>query len=208
MEQRPLLAEERRLSFGPAPEVLLILGGSRERELAAASTITQLPSVRAVILSSGELAQDELRAAILDAGGRALCAVDRSAVDTLTNFTSLVPTFAAAGVNSVAVATDSSHRRRALAVAFIVLGSCAIQVECVVANPIGAPPAEPESWIRVIRDVLRALFWVMSGFDGQWLAALVHPRRAADVRAWRESKERGRDEAFARWLKAAVRDPG
>ena len=208
MERRPLLAEERRLSFGPAPEVLLILGGSRERELAAASTVTQLPLVRAVILSSGVLTQDELRTAVLEAGGSAQCAVDRSAVDTLTNFTSLVPTFAAAGVNSVAVATDRSHMRRAYALAFIVLGSCAIQVESVVANPMNAPPADPESWIRVIRDVLRALFWVMSGFDGQWLSGLIHPRRAADVRAWRRSKESGRDERFARWLKGALRDPG
>ena len=142
MERRPLLAEERRLSFGPAPEVLLILGGSRERELAAASTVTQLPLVRAVILSSGVLTQDELRTAVLEAGGSAQCAVDRSAVDTLTNFTSLVPTFAAAGVNSVAVATDRSHMRRAYALAFIVLGSCAIQVESVVANPMNAPPAD------------------------------------------------------------------
>jgi hypothetical protein len=102
--------------------------------------------------------------------------VDRSACDTLTNFTSLVPFLSANRVSRVVLCTDSEHMRRALAVGKVVLGSCGIAIEHTV--PLkGCPGAARESWLRVLRDVLRALFWVCTGIEGSFVTKLIHPSR-------------------------------
>ena len=176
--------------------VLLILGGSRERELAAARAAASLP-VRAVLLSSGALTLDELTRAVRDGGSTASTFVDRSAIDTVSNFTSSIDAFLAARVTSVIIATDGSHRLRAFFVGLIVCGiygrmrlqSLAVETRA----------ASAESWLRVLRDAARAIVWVTTGLDGRSLAAIRHPRRAADVREW---SERGGDD-LARQLAAA-----
>ena len=187
-------------------ECVLILGGSRARELAAARSAAS--SARAIILSSGALTQDELCSTVRDAGGHAQCRIDRVALDTVTNFTSMIAAFVAANVTTVTVATDADHRRRALAIGRIVLGSRGIRVRPLIVNPTPCSPASGESTFRVIRDVLRAVLWALTGMDGTSIAQLVHPRRAADVREWRTNHEGagdcGRDEAIAAWLAAAM----
>ena len=183
----------------------IILGGSRARELAAARLLA--PFAKAIILSSGALTQDELCAAVRDAGGQGQCRCDRTALDTVTNFTSLVAGLVAANVKSTAVVTDAAHYRRAIAVGRIVLGWSGICVHGLRTPSLAIEPSA-ESIVRVVRDVLRAILWVFTGLDGTALAALVHPRRAADVLAWRSGRpaeDKGaHDEALARWLTAAL----
>ena len=194
------------------PSVVLILGGSRARELAAVrAAVTTIPSARIVVLSSGALALNDLEQAISDAGGRKLpCVADRTALDTVTNFTSLAAPLAAAGAKCVAVATDAAHSTRAIPVGRIILGWYGIRTWPLIVQSVEVPVADPsETRLRTVRDVLRALLWVLIGFDGSTLAARVHPSRAADVRAWRDSKQGGghdaaRAGALSRALTAAL----
>ena len=103
-----------------------------------------------------------------------------------------------AGVTSVMVATDHAHAPRALAVGRIVLGAYGIRQTPLLV----AAPAAPESWLRFIRDVMRALLWTVTGVDGQTLAALIHPRRHAGVTSWTAGGDRGSE--LARQLAAAL----
>ena len=157
------------------------------------------------MLSSGALTQDELTNAIADSGSDLPCLADRSAIDTVSNFTTIAPSLSSAGVRWVEVATDAAHMRRALAVGRIVLGRHSIRVTPIVVRPRGSDPS-PESLLRVGRDVLRALLAAIFGFEGRAFAALVHPRRAAGARAWCESgaDEKLREAALKSLFTAAL----
>lgn len=104
------------------PQCVLVLGGCKERELAAARLFGALPSARMLLLSSGVASLAELQAAAAPAAAHTV-AVDRSAVDTVTNFTTVARSLAAAGVTSVACATAREHCWRALAVGTLALGA-------------------------------------------------------------------------------------
>lgn len=137
------------------------------------------------------------------------CMIDRTAIDTVGNFTTLAGAFAAAGVTSVAVATDAAHQRRAHAVGRVILGVYGVRVRALTVALNRSADAPTESWLRVLRDVLRALLWACLGLDGRSLAALVYPRRAADARAWREAEgccrgEAERHAALVAWMTAAL----
>ena len=106
-----------------APQCVLVLGGCKERELAAARMFgTAVPSARMLLLSSGEASLAEMQAAAAPAAAHTVV-VDRSAVDTVTNFTTVAHALAAAGVTSVACATAREHCWRALAVGTLALGA-------------------------------------------------------------------------------------
>lgn len=179
---------------------MLILGGSRERELAACREWAR--GSRVVLLSSGSLPHRELSAAVDRAtGGLVESVVDRSALDTVTNFTSVAPILAAAGVTSVVVATESAHALRARIVGLIVLSRYGIRAAMRTVDVSDAKSVAPEGCWRVLRDALRAVLWSVTGFDGRSLVARAHPRRADDVRAWR----RDGAQDYSQWLAAALR---
>lgn len=110
------------------PQCVLVLGGCKERELAAAAMFGRMfgaaavPSARMLLLSSGVASLAELQAAAAPAAAHTVV-VDRSAVDTVTNFTTVARSLAAAGVTSVACATAREHCWRALAVGTLALGA-------------------------------------------------------------------------------------
>ena len=104
------------------PQCVLVLGGCKERELAAARLFGTLPSARMLLLSSGVASLAELQAAAAPAAAHTVV-VDFSAVDTVTNFTTVARSLAAAGVTSVHCATAREHCWRALAVGTLALGA-------------------------------------------------------------------------------------
>ena len=106
------------------PQCVLVLGGCKERELEAARMFgaAAVPSARMLLLSSGAASLSELQAAAAPAAAHTVL-VDRRAVDTVTNFTTVARSLAAAGVTSVACATAREHCWRALAVGTLVLGA-------------------------------------------------------------------------------------
>jgi len=144
------------------PEAILVLGGATEREHFAAEFARQHPELD-VWISSGtnpEYAQWIFQEAEIDP---ARVHLDYRAVDTVTNFTTLVKDLESAGIESVYLVTSDYHMRRAAIIAQVVLGRYDIAFQ-----PVSVPSTdpEPEPLVRGIRDGARAVFWVFTGQTG------------------------------------------
>ncbi|GAB4214448.1 MAG: hypothetical protein OHK0012_12490 [Synechococcales cyanobacterium] len=101
--------------------------------------------------------------------------LDYRAVDTLTNFTSLVSTWEDQDIHHLYVITSAFHLPRAQAIATIVLGSRGIAF-----TPVAVPnpsSQREESVIHIARDVLRAYGWLLTGRTGATFTLWVHPER-------------------------------
>ncbi|WP_346289335.1 YdcF family protein [Sphaerothrix gracilis] len=143
------------------PQVALVLGGSTEREFFAAEFAQSHPELE-VWVSSGsnpEYAEWVFAEAKID---RDRVRLDYEAVDTVTNFTSLVDDLAAADISSIYLITSDYHMRRARIIGQIVLGSRGIHFE-----PIAVPSeGESETLVRSLRDGARAVLWIFTGQTG------------------------------------------
>ena len=144
------------------PEAILVLGGATEREHFAAEFARQHPTL-GVWISSGtntEYAEWIFQEADID---RHRVHLDYRAVDTVTNFTTLVDDLKDAGIQSVYLVTSDYHMRRAAIIGQIVLGRYDITFQPV---PVPSNEPYPESLIRGLRDGARALWWVLTGQTG------------------------------------------
>lgn len=84
------------------------------------------------------------------------------AVDTVTNFTSIVDHLERADVRHVWLVTSDYHMRRASRIATVVLGSRGIAF-----TPATVSSSDkPESWWHATRDYMRALGWFLTGHTG------------------------------------------
>jgi uncharacterized SAM-binding protein YcdF (DUF218 family) len=148
------------------PEAILVLGGAAEREHFAAELATQYPDLE-VWVSSGtnpEYAHWLFQEANIAPDRVHL---DYRAVDTVTNFTTLVTDLKAEGVESVYLVTSDYHMRRASIIAQVVLGRYDITFE-----PVPVPSnygAAEEPLLRGLRDGARAVLWVFTGQTGSSL---------------------------------------
>lgn len=151
---------------------ILVLGGDVERELYALTLLDTLAYRSArLYISSGDL--HEHNPFIEKLGTR--CTIDRTAVDTLTNFTTLAPSFQASGIQFVLVVTSPSHARRAQSVAGIVLGHYRLPFEL---NTVPwETTARSESWLRIVRDIIRTYVWLLTGWTGERVTTWFHPTR-------------------------------
>lgn len=154
----------------PQPQVIFILGGAMEREIFAAHFALEHPHLEMWVSSSTSTLQAKaiFRAlAIPDSRVH----FDNRAIDTVTNFTSIVGDFQQQGVRHLYLITSSYHMGRAKAIAFIVLGSAGIAF-----TPVSVPSAEnPESPLRILRDILRAMVWIFTGKTGASLNSRLEP---------------------------------
>ena len=100
--------------------------------------------------------------------------LDRRAVDTVGNLTTLARDLADGGHTNVALVTSAEHMRRAAVCAAIVLGSYRISF-----TPVSCETAAngTESWLRTARDACRCVLWVLTGCDGETIARWMHPHR-------------------------------
>ena len=104
--------------------------------------------------------------------------LDRSAVDTVGNFTTTVSSLVDGGHRHIALVTSSGHMRRARACAMVVLGAHGITFTPIeVAESKEEEGDGGEGWLRTLRDVLRCVMWVLCGLDGETLARWMHPDR-------------------------------
>lgn len=149
------------------PNVALVLGGAPERERFAAQFAKSHPAVE-IWISSGS--NPEYAKWVFDEAEipSEQWHLDYKAVDTVTNFTTLVDELEAQNIDEVYLLTSDYHMRRASVVAQIVLGSRGIAFK-----PIEIPtdhiPQRPETVVRDIRDGARSLLWVATGKTGsQW----------------------------------------
>jgi len=145
------------------PQAILVLGGSPDRE-AYAAKFAQRHADLPIWVSSGSPV--EYAEWLFSEYGISADRVhlDYRAVDTVTNFTSLVDDFAAQNIHSLYLVTSDYHMRRAQVIGTIVLGSRGIEFE-----PLPVPSEErssPEPWNKVARDAARSLLWVTTGHTG------------------------------------------
>ncbi len=143
----------------PNPEVILVLGGSSDREAFAAQIAQHQPNLDVWVSSGSPYAADIFRAAKIS---ESRLHFDRRATDTVTNFTTTVSNLKQRGIQHVYVLTSDYHLARAQAIATVVLGSQGIAF-----TPVAVPSARsPESSLRVLRDVGRSALWLMTGRTG------------------------------------------
>lgn len=151
----------------PQPQIIFTLGGGDRREVFTAEFAKQHPDLE-IWISSGSPAR--LARSIFRGAGVSMARVrlDYQAVDTVTNFTSLVADLERHNIQHVYLITSDFHMRRAQTIATIVFGSRGIAF-----TPIAIPSNNPsEPWYEVLRDGLRALLWIVTGRTGASLQSL------------------------------------
>ena len=145
----------------PQPQAILTLGSWSDREYFTAQFATAHPDLE-IWVSTGtppENARAIFRAFNIPDSRVHL---DRRAVDTVTNFTTLVADFKQRRIQHLYLITSDYHMMRAKAIATIILGSAGIAFTSV-AVPSDTPP---ESWLRILRDIGRAILWIFTGRTG------------------------------------------
>jgi len=147
------------------PEAILVLGGAAYRESFAAEFARQHP--RLPVWVSGGAPSKYTQGVFANAGvDLDRLHIDRSAADTVTNFTTLVDEFQARGINNVYVITSDYHMQRARVVGEIVLGSRGILLKPVpIPSEIASEPTE-EPLIKTFRDAGRSVLWIFTGRTG------------------------------------------
>jgi uncharacterized SAM-binding protein YcdF (DUF218 family) len=143
------------------PQALLVLGGATEREVFAANFARAHPQLP-IWVSSGsnpEFAEWVFSEAGIKSDRLHL---DYRAVDTVTNFTTMVDELKAQGIESVYLITSDDHMRRAQIIGEIVLGSRGISFK-----PVAVPSGRtPEPMQKALRDGARAILWLTTGYTG------------------------------------------
>lgn len=151
------------------PQAILVLGGAVEREHYAAEFAYHNPELE-VWVSSGtnpEYADWLFRQADV---APTRIHLDYQAVDTVTNFTTLVDELKGHRVNSIYLITSDYHMRRATIIGQIVLGRHDIAFRTV---SVPSEDPRPEPIARGLRDGARAIWWVITGQTGSSLGQLL-----------------------------------
>ncbi|HEY9895093.1 MAG TPA: YdcF family protein [Candidatus Sericytochromatia bacterium] len=153
------------------PQAILVLGGTPQREDFAAKFARQHPDLP--IWVSGGSPPEYTESVFEDAGiSLSRLYVDRDAVDTVTNFTTLVDTFQARGIHSVYLITSDYHMRRARIIGELVFGSRGIEFK-----PVPMPSDQAtEPLSKAIRDGARAILWLTTGRTGSTLGQRLDDR--------------------------------
>lgn len=143
----------------PSPELILVLGGSSDREVLAAQLAHNNPELKIWVSSGSSSAAQIFQQSGISASRLHL---DQRATDTVTNFTTVVNDLKQRGIQHVYVLTSDYHMPRATAIATVVLGSQGITF-----TPIEVSGVDrQESKLRVLRDVGRSTIWLMTGRTG------------------------------------------
>ncbi|MEA5575046.1 YdcF family protein [Anabaena sp. UHCC 0451] len=154
----------------PYPQAILTLGGDPSRETFTAKFAQEHPHLD-IWVSSGTPPDQAL--AIFENGSISTNRIhlDYRAVDTVTNFTTLVHDFQKRHIQHIYLITSDFHLPRSKTIATIVLGSQGITF-----TPISIPSEQPsESIFRIVRDGGRSLLWIVSGRTGASLNPRFHP---------------------------------
>ncbi|NJR49055.1 MAG: YdcF family protein [Leptolyngbyaceae cyanobacterium CSU_1_3] len=143
----------------PNPEMILILGGSQDREEYTVKLAQQYPLLK-IWVSTGS--PNAVR--IFQSAGISTSRLyfDQRATDTVTNFTTVVSDLKRRGVQHVYIVTSDYHMPRAEAIATVVLGSQGITFTAIKVSG----EHRQESKLRVLRDVGRSAVWLMTGRTG------------------------------------------
>ena len=152
----------------PQPQAFLILGGDSARENFTAELAPWYPSLDIWVSSPPE--PEKTWKTFVSANVPSIqLHIDHRAVDTVTNFTTLVDDFKKQHLQHLFLITSDYHMPRARAIATIILGSQGITF-----TPLSVPSNQPkESNLRILRDVCRSLLWIFTGRTGASLQSAV-----------------------------------
>ncbi|MFB2935437.1 YdcF family protein [Aerosakkonemataceae cyanobacterium BLCC-F154] len=145
----------------PQPQAILTLGSWLDREVFTAQFATKHPRLE-IWVSSGT--SPHISSPIFREFGipENRVNLDYRAVDTVTNFTTLISDFKIRKIQHLYLITSDYHLHRAKAIATLILGS-----QGIIFTPISVPSHEPsESWFRILRDICRSLLWIFTGRTG------------------------------------------
>ncbi|MEM6253262.1 MAG: YdcF family protein [Cyanobacteria bacterium P01_D01_bin.156] len=148
----------------PYPQAVLVLGGGKEREIAAAKLAAQEPNLK-VWVSSGSLPPQANKTFLAENIALSRVSLDYDATDTVTNFTTTVNKLKSEGIQNIYIVTSDFHMPRASAIAFWVLGSNSIAY-----TPVPVPSQQPtEPLHKTLRDITRSWLWLLTGRTGSSL---------------------------------------
>ncbi|MFP4297767.1 MAG: YdcF family protein [Spirulinaceae cyanobacterium] len=153
------------------PQAIVVLGGEERRESFAARFAHQHPELPIWVSSGSPEGYAKLLFAKIGIE-RDRIHLDYQAQDTVTNFTTLVDRLEAQDIDSVYLVTSDDHMRRARIIGEIVFGSRGIIIKPVTV-PTNRPP---ESMGKSLRDGVRALLWLATGYTGATLKSQLTPR--------------------------------
>lgn len=149
------------LRYWEQPQAILVLGGSTTREKFAAEFAQQHPGLPIWVSGGGPEAWSKQVFANAGIEGDRL-RLDYQAVDTVTNFTTVVDQLKAQDIHSIYLVTSDYHMRRACIIGAVVLGSRGIRFEPVsISSEYSSEPL-----IKALGDGSRALLWVATGSTG------------------------------------------
>ncbi|MBD2254502.1 YdcF family protein [Nostoc parmelioides] len=146
----------------PQPQAILTLGAWIDREEMAAQIASLYPSLK-VWVSSGTPPQ--LVRPIFQAAGvsDSRLYLDYRAVDTVTNFTTLISDFKQHGIQHLFLITSDFHMPRAKAIATLILGSQGIAFTPI---SVSSDQFKQETIVPIIRDIARSLLWIFTSHTG------------------------------------------
>jgi uncharacterized SAM-binding protein YcdF (DUF218 family) len=143
------------------PQAIFVLGGEEGREIFAAKFARTHPNLP-IWISGG--APPEYAKRVFKKAGVSIdnLHLDYQAIDTVTNFTTLVDRFESQGITSVYLVTSDDHIQRARVIGEVVFGSRGIKVK-----PITfASGRLSEPIQKTVRDSFRSLLWLTTGYTG------------------------------------------
>lgn len=157
----------------PIPQAIFVLGGGQDREVAAARLAHQYSEL-GVWISSGS--PTEKVSKIFTGAGIPLSRLhlDHRAVDTVSNFTTMIEVFQQQNIKHVYLLTSDFHMKRASAIAFWVFGSRGIvctPIEIACYSTEVPSKCLAESTLHVSRDIARSLLWLATSKLGLKLSA-------------------------------------
>lgn len=147
----------------PAPQGILVLEGRTDRIYFTAK-FAQDHSKLPIWVSGNPRGLQRNQGIFQRAGIRPFrIHYDFCAIDTVTNFTCTVRDLRQRNIKHIYVITSDYHMRRSRAIAFFVFGSRGILV-----TPISVTTHEDrsEAPIRIVRDCLRSIVWLITGLTG------------------------------------------
>ncbi|MCY6493548.1 YdcF family protein [Leptolyngbya sp. GGD] len=149
--------------FAPVPKLILVVGGTPDREQKAAQLAREYPNLDVWVSSGSSEAQQIFTKAGIN---QSRLYLDNRATDTVSNFTTMVDLLKQQHIPHVFLVTSDFHLARSTAIATVVFGS-----EGIAFTPVAAynPYYPPESQLRMVRDVGRALLWLGTGRTGSSL---------------------------------------
>jgi uncharacterized SAM-binding protein YcdF (DUF218 family) len=147
----------------PKPQAILVLGGNQDRIRFTAELAKLYPTLDIWVSdlpSEFNLNQQTLQQANIP---KEQVHYDFCATDTVTNFTCMTQPLIKQNVYHVYLVTSDYHMARSKVIASLVFGSRGITV-----TPVSVPSNGylKESKIRIIRDYIRSLIWILTGRTG------------------------------------------